>query len=581
MVGLEVRDPVIGYAFTIENFTIRNTRAPHQDTDVVIASLKVDERMLPVLIKPTGDVNNGDHPLNMTVFPAIAVGRETKLCFSYVILNNGAAAGHGADLQIALNLLADVVGDSINAILDAAVIGSAVADLLKILIGLGTANCDGIVAIDTFRFTGADLHNFTQAGTVSYSPDEQRYPGNLPLTSDAYKRIYESNAGCGSNSDYSVRWHVRRAALADSPEVTTDRSAGAVISAGEPMVVVTDRYGTVWAQKHDSSHGWLGFRNLGLPPGTVAAGRAPVVLGGSNGTGAVDVFVVGAPQTGADANTTGQTVFALRESSGGTWTWIGDHMSPPGDQAAPDPSVVAAPAGPTMAFVIGEHGQLWERQLASDWLEWRPHGSPDGTILVPGWLSAVIDATGLVRVFAIGQNQHVYQLVPSQGPTWHDLGSPRVLPLVGPPSFAATQGFIVGLMHGWGAVNELSSRDGGQFAWTEHDVPLTSLDDTVVGTETSVRPSLIANHAYVGALVVDHTASLYELYRTDDDRWHWVTIGPAMGRWGRTRVPISNPCYVGVADGYRRGFVNGLDGHLYEASVFGTGHDWTWTDHST
>jgi hypothetical protein len=356
MCSLEVRDPPFGYAFTIQSFTIRNTRAWHNDTDVVVASLMLDDRMLPVFIRSVGDVNNGDHPVNMTLTPAVAIARETKLTFSYVIQNNGAGATATAPLQTALNLLADVAGDSINEILDdASVVGSAVADLLKTLIGLATANCDGIVAIDTFRYTGTDLHDLTHSGTASYSPGALAYPGNLPPESDGYKRVYESNAGCGSNSDYSVRWSVQRIALATQPEVTTERRPGAVISRGEPVLVVTDRYGAVWVQTHDRTQGWLGFVNLGMPPGTVVAGT-PAASAGPDGAGPLEVFVVGAPQTAIDGSSTGQNVFALQGGGDGSPAWVDDRQGPPGDQAASDVSVAATAGGATSVFVVSDHG---------------------------------------------------------------------------------------------------------------------------------------------------------------------------------------------------------------------------------
>jgi len=91
-------------------------------------------------------------------------------------------------------------------------------------------------------------------------------------------------------------------------------------------------------------------------------------------------------------------------------------------------------------------------------------------------------------------------------------------------------------------------------------------------------PSLIAGETYVGVLVVSDSGELSELYRTGDGAWNWVSIGPPMGR-RNPRVAVSDPSYVGVAMGYRGGFMNGLDGHLYEASASGSGHDWTWTDH--
>jgi hypothetical protein len=53
-----------------------------------------------------------------------------------------------------------------------------------------------------------------------------------------------------------------------------------------------------------------------------------------------------------------------------------------------------------------------------------------------------------------------------------------------------------------------------------------------------------------------------------------------MGR-NNPRIAVSDPCYVGVAMGDRAGFMNGLDGHVYQASASGSDHNWNWTDHSS
>ena len=117
-----------------------------------------------------------------------------------------------------------------------------------------------------------------------------------------------------------------------------------------------------------------------------------------------------------------------------------------------------------------------------------------------------------------------------------------------------------------------------RFSWNDHGAPPGTAGSLVLIGVGPGCPSLIAGETYVGALIVSDSGELSELYRTGDGAWHWVSIGPPMGR-RNPRVAVSDPSYVGVAMGYRAGFMNGLDGHLYEASASGNGHDWTWTDH--
>ena len=438
--------------------------------------------------------------------------------------------------------------------------------------------CDGIVALDTFKYTGTELHDLTHSGTASYSPGTLAYPGNLPPGSDAYKPVYESNAGCGSNSDYSVRWSVQRAALAAQPEVTTARRPGAVISRGEPVVVVTDRYGTVWEQRHDRGQGWRGFVNLGMPPGTVAAG-APVASTGLAGTGPLEVFVVGAPQTGMDGSTTGQNVFALQEGGDGSPSWVDDRQGPPGDQAAPGASAVAAVGGATIVFVVSDRASCGSGSS--------PTGGPGGSRLAhrrarsssragcprsstrrarPGCLPSAGTTTSISSLRAWAR----------PGATWalRLLAHPPVPRRSVPPGASSV---------GWCSAVTGTCTDSGRARATgsagtttaPHPAPQTAWCSSGWVPAT---PASSPARRYVGALVVSDSGELSELYRTGDGAWNWVSIGPPMGR-RNPRVAVSDPSYVGVAMGYRGGFMNGLDGHLYEASASGSGHDWTWTDH--
>ena len=160
-------------------------------------------------------------------------------------------------------------------------------------------------------------------------------------------------------------------------------------------------------------------------------------------------------------------------------------------------------------------------------------------------------------MFAIGRNDHVYQLAPSLGPAWRDLGPPPSSAPSGTPSFGATRGFIGGLVLGRDRhLYGLWSSEGDRFSWNDHGAPPGTADSLVLIGVGPGYPSLIAGETYVGVLVVSDSGELSELYRTGDGAWNWVSIGPPMGR-RNPRVAVSDPSYVGVAMGYRGVFMNG------------------------
>jgi hypothetical protein len=79
------------YNFTLEQFHIDNTRSRHEDTDVVTFGLQVGSRRFPVQSFSAGDVNNGDHAVNLT-FSSVFVGDETaRVVFGYQIYNGDAS----------------------------------------------------------------------------------------------------------------------------------------------------------------------------------------------------------------------------------------------------------------------------------------------------------------------------------------------------------------------------------------------------------------------------------------------------------------------------------------------------------
>src|SRR5262245_53712132 len=76
------------YRFSLERFEIQNTRALDEDTDIVSFGLKVDDQEFDTKTRSMGDVDNGNHLVNLR-FEPITVGPTSKVAFNYQIVNSG------------------------------------------------------------------------------------------------------------------------------------------------------------------------------------------------------------------------------------------------------------------------------------------------------------------------------------------------------------------------------------------------------------------------------------------------------------------------------------------------------------
>src|SRR6476620_206545 len=84
-------EPIMpSYIFRLEQFHIDNTRAADDDTDVVSFAMKVGDQALgEPQIKHMGDVDNGDHLVNLEFGPISVDTPATLVVFNYQILNSG------------------------------------------------------------------------------------------------------------------------------------------------------------------------------------------------------------------------------------------------------------------------------------------------------------------------------------------------------------------------------------------------------------------------------------------------------------------------------------------------------------
>ncbi len=189
------------YSFTLDRFQIDNTRAWDEDTDFVSFSLNVDGTKLGILIKDMGDVDNGDHVVDLKFDSVWVPDDETPVLFNYFILNSGHK--NHEEVHKGLEKASEEAFKAIPGV------GWAVAPLGKWLFGklidIIDADCDGPVAADQVSVSGSTLYDWTkeryhQIFGVRWEGHTERrfYPGT------------DSPWGCGSNSRYWVEWTVKR-----------------------------------------------------------------------------------------------------------------------------------------------------------------------------------------------------------------------------------------------------------------------------------------------------------------------------------------------------------------------------------
>lgn len=218
------------YTFALEYFQIANTRSRHEDTDQVAFGLQAGNRQFPIQSFSAGDVNNGDHGLNLSYRSVCISDPASPVALSYEIYN-GDASKLSVDLEtLNKRLLAQSVDDTIKTSgADTGFAnfcsGEAGADIPmldkdnpfadtsdwstvffeSIFVDIGSfvfPDCDGFVAADAIGRTKSQWDTLiSSTGGVTFRKS-LRYPGS------------NSPGGCGSNSDYTVTWSVSRERVA-------------------------------------------------------------------------------------------------------------------------------------------------------------------------------------------------------------------------------------------------------------------------------------------------------------------------------------------------------------------------------
>jgi hypothetical protein len=186
--------PTTAYRIVLDSFHIDNTRAPDEDTDVIAFQGTLDGNDLPKLSLSTGDVDNGDHLINLQ-FDPIDVRATSQFAAKFTIVNSGNAndAAFVKKVQDALDSAKTAVVPFAGG---ASIWIEVGVEVVKFLTGL-LPDCDGPVAGDVMHASGQELAQLTINWPHIFRTT-RGYPGQ------------DSHVLCGSNSEYSVSWYVQR-----------------------------------------------------------------------------------------------------------------------------------------------------------------------------------------------------------------------------------------------------------------------------------------------------------------------------------------------------------------------------------
>ncbi len=184
----------ITYMVVLDKFHISKTRSVHEDTDYVTLTVQVNQQPPVNQTIFVGNVNDGDHPVNLQLGP-FDVGPNDTLTLNYVILNKG--HGNGDRQKIEDGLAKSATAAIVAEFPSTAAYSSYIEKAINKLIGIIDADCDGNCAARQMPFTGVELEqNSSSTGSFGETiPDE-----------------FESQDGCGASGQYEVTWHIQRVA---------------------------------------------------------------------------------------------------------------------------------------------------------------------------------------------------------------------------------------------------------------------------------------------------------------------------------------------------------------------------------
>lgn len=183
------------YLFVIDNFVVGETRSPNTDTDYAGHGVSVNNQIVGMGRNFLGDISdNTQNPYGQMMGPIpIPDDPNTQVVFAYLIVNLGLIADESPNTNYGAIDLA--TKDLMNSYVPGS--GSPLAFVDNYLGYLYNSYCDGAVAAAKITMNGHDLAQRVAIGTSL--PEQQDYFAGT-----------DSRIGCGSNSRYYVRWHVKR-----------------------------------------------------------------------------------------------------------------------------------------------------------------------------------------------------------------------------------------------------------------------------------------------------------------------------------------------------------------------------------
>jgi hypothetical protein len=210
------------YKFSVDFFTVETARSLDQDTDTVQSTLKVGNLATQTAAQYMGNWG-GTAPKQAQVqlvnFAPVTVELCEYAIFNYQIVNSAEADQNVLDSALnkagkslasyAISSIMKALGQGLAAITSIEVGTITSVPVIGTILGLlsswvleqlastfSAGRCDGTVALEQVVLSGRDLHLATAAQGIYTNTTD--HPGT------------DSPAFCGSNSDYSVTWSIRR-----------------------------------------------------------------------------------------------------------------------------------------------------------------------------------------------------------------------------------------------------------------------------------------------------------------------------------------------------------------------------------
>jgi hypothetical protein len=213
------------YVFRLDKFQISKTRSLHEDTLFASLAVKIGDQPPQTVTKKIGDRNDGTYNLGLELGP-VSLDNTTPVTFNFQLVNGG---NHESDINGLLSKGTDTLFKA------AASSGHVYVAAIAKLMGWLLADCDGPVAVDQVSTSGANLHEWAQAGPHT---ETRAYPG------------LESPDGCGGNSRYQVTWTVARVDSASKVEEPRRSQEGS------QTFTVSDQQHYVGSMADELRHWW-------------------------------------------------------------------------------------------------------------------------------------------------------------------------------------------------------------------------------------------------------------------------------------------------------------------------------------